>query len=343
MTGRLRRDASGAATAPGRVVAALIVPLLAFAWNGCGAPADDAAMTDGATMEGTAGSTETLALPADSDAPYPRVEELAPGVYSYEQEHMAGGERISTVSLFVVTDEGVLVADGQESPEETARLVRTIAEITDRPIRHVVVSSDHGDHTGGNSAFPEGAAFYAHPTSIATLEAQAATRDADDPPVIIPTEPVPERRVLELGGREIHLLFLGRAHTGGDLVVHLPEERVLFMSETFLHGIFPAMRSAYPTGWVAMLDRALAMDVEIYVPGHGPVLSGPELREGLETYREAMARVIDEARRLHDEGVPVEEAMDESRFGELRGWPLYASQAPRAIGRVYMELDGELP
>lgn len=319
---------------------------LAFGWGACGAPADDAAMTDDATMEAgteTEAAERALALPSDADAAYPRVDELAPGVYSYEQEHMAGGEPISTVSLFVVTDEGVLVADGQESPEETTRLVETIGGITDRPITHVVVSSDHGDHTGGNSAFPEGATFYAHPTSIATLESQTANRDADDPAMIIPTEAVPERRVLELGGREIHLLFLGRAHTGGDLVVYLPEERILFMSETFLHGIFPAMRSAYPSEWVDMIDRALAMDVDVYVPGHGPVLSGPELREGLETYRDAMVRVIAEARRLHDDGVPVEEAMDESRFGELRRWPLYESQAPRAIGRVYMELDGELP
>lgn len=317
-----------------------------LAWAACGAPADDAAMTADATMESgteTGAARTLLALPADTDAPYPRVEELAPGVYSYEQEHGAGGEMISTVSLFVVTGEGVLVADGQESPEETARLVETIAGITGEPIAHVVVSSDHGDHTGGNSAFPEGVTFYAHPTSIATLEAQAASRDADDPPMIIPTEAVPDRRVLELGGREIHLLFLGRAHTGGDLVVHLPEERVLFMSETFLHGIFPAMRSAYPSEWVGMIDRALAMDVDVYVPGHGPVLSGPELRDGLETYREAMVRVIDEARRLHRDGVPPEEAADEAHLADLRGWALYESQAPRALQRVYMELDGELP
>ena len=324
----------------------LLLASAVLVWTACGAPADDAAMTDDATLEAgteTAAGEAALALPADTDAPYPRVEELADGVYSYEQEHMAGGEMISTVSLFVVTEEGVLVADGQESPEETARLVETIAGITERPITHVVVSSDHGDHTGGNSAFPGGATFYAHPTSIATLEASAASREADEAPMIVPTEAVRERRVLELGGRQIHLLFLGRAHTGGDLVVYLPEERILFMSETFLHGIFPAMRSAYPSEWVAMIDRALAMDVDIYVPGHGPVLSGPELRTGLETYREAMVRVIDEARRLHADGVPVGEAADEARFADLRGWALYESQVPRALQRVYLELDGELP
>jgi cyclase len=57
------------------------------------------------------------------------------------------------------------------------------------------------------------------------------------------------------------VLFLGRAHTGGDLSVYLPRDKVLFMSEAFLHRVFPAMRSAYPTEWVRTLERAQSMDV----------------------------------------------------------------------------------
>src|SRR5690606_13444160 len=105
-----------------------------------------------------------------TDADFPRVQRLADGVYSYEQLRSAGDERFTTVSLFVVTDEGVLVADGQGSVEETERMLRHIAEITDRPVTHVVIGSDHGDHTAGNAAFPSTATFLAHPTSIAALE-----------------------------------------------------------------------------------------------------------------------------------------------------------------------------
>ncbi|NIP82584.1 MAG: hypothetical protein GWM90_26540, partial [Gemmatimonadetes bacterium] len=78
-------------------------------------------------------------------------------------------------------------------------------------------------------------------------------------PVVLPTQLVEDFEVLLLGGREIHVLFLGRAHTGGDLVVYLPAEKVLFMSEAYLHRVFPAMRSAYPTEWVAMIERAQAL------------------------------------------------------------------------------------
>ena len=110
-----------------------------------------------------------------TDDDFPRVKELAEGVYSYEQLRSAGDEKFTTVSLFVVTDDGVLVADGQGSPEETKRLVDAVAELSDQPITHVVICSDHGDHTAGNVSFPEGAVFYAHPTSKATLEAAASS------------------------------------------------------------------------------------------------------------------------------------------------------------------------
>lgn len=276
---------------------------------------------------------------------FPRMQELAPGVYSYEALRSAGEERFTTVSLVVVTDEGVLVADGQGSPEETARMVDAIGGVTDQPITHVVIASDHGDHTAGNSAFPEGAVFLAHPTSAAVLAASAARPDfrEDAPPVVVPTELVEEERVLELGGREVRILFLGRAHTGGDLAVHLPSEGVLFLSEAYLNRVFPAMRSAYPSEWVEMLRRAEALGAEIVVPGHGFVEIPAVLREEMVRYREALEQVVAEGRRLHAAGVPVDEAVEQADFGELEGWSLRESQGPIAIRRVYLELEGGLP
>lgn len=279
-----------------------------------------------------------------ADADFPRIQRLAEGVYSYEQLRSAGEEKFTTVSMFVVTPEGVLVADGQGSVEETQRMIDRIGTITPQPITHVVIASDHGDHTAGNSAFPKSATFLAHPTSAATLRAsarQAASRP-NTPPVVLPTELVEGSKVLNLGGREIQVLFLGRAHTGGDLVVYLPAERILFMSEAFLNRVFPAMRSAYPSEWVAMIEKAQAMDVGLFVPGHGFVDSPATLKEELETYRRALLQVIAEGRRLHAAGVPVEAAVEQARFGDLEGWSLRSSQGAIAIRRVYAELNGEL-
>ena len=280
-----------------------------------------------------------------SDSDFPRVQEIAEGVYAYEQLRSAGDERFTTVSMFVVTEAGVLVADGQGSVEETQRLIDTISEITSQPITHVVVCSDHGDHTAGNSAFPPGATFIAHPTSQAVLAASAADVDrADDAPlVVVPTETVDDRRSFQLGSKKIEILFLGRAHTGGDLHVYLPEDKILFMSEAYLNRIFPAMRSAYPSEWVATLAKAQAMDVDMYVPGHGFVDHPTVLEEELETFRRAALAVMDEAKRLHASGLEADVAIEQAAFGDLESWTLRASQGPTAIRRIYMELNGELP
>lgn len=274
---------------------------------------------------------------------FPRVQELEPGVYSYEQLRSAGDEMFTTVSLFVVTTDGVLVADGQGSVEETERLVEHIGRVTDQPITTVVVASDHGDHTAGNSAFPEGVELIAHPTSAAALERMAEGRDDDAPPILLATRTVADSLDLQMGDKLIRILHLGRAHTGGDLVVYLPEESVMFMSETYLHRIFPAMRSAFPSEWVEMIEAAQARDVETYVPGHGFVDHPSILAEELELFQGAIRVVVDEARQLHEEGYGVEDAQQQAFFGDLEEWSLRESQGDRAIARVYAEIEGTLP
>lgn len=107
------------------------------------------------------------------------------------------------------------------------QLVDAIGKLTAQPIKYVIVGSDHGDHTGGNSAFPESAIFVSHPTSKATLEQAAANpkRDPKAPRVVIPTEVVSDKRTIKLGGTQLDILHLGRAHTGGDLMVSLPRKK----------------------------------------------------------------------------------------------------------------------
>jgi glyoxylase-like metal-dependent hydrolase (beta-lactamase superfamily II) len=122
-------------------------------------------------------------------------------------------------------------------------LVAAVGKITPQPIKYVVVGFEHGDHIGGDTAFPESATFLVHPNSKVALERRIG-RSA---------ETVAERRVLKLGGTEIDVLFLGRAHTGGDLDVYLPREKILFMSEVFSNQIFPSMANGYPTEWLEAL------------------------------------------------------------------------------------------
>jgi cyclase len=270
------------------------------------------------------------------ESDFPRTIKIADGVYTYEDFH-AGDEKFTTTNLFLVTPEGVLVADGQGSVAETRGLVGAIAKVTSAPITYVVIASDHGDHTAGNAAFPAGVTYIIHPTSKAILDRAA---NGWKPPADALL--VPDKRSFALGGRTVDVMFLGRAHTGGDLAVWLPQQKILFLSEIFLNRVFPAMRSAYPTEWLKTLDRAEAMNADIFVAGHGFTETGPVSREEIAAYHKALAAVIKEATRLHAAGVPVESAVTQANFGEYASWTLSKSQGPIAIRRVYDELDGKL-
>lgn len=277
---------------------------------------------------------------------FPRVVKLADNVYGYEEIRSPG---FTTVSLFVVGRDGVLIADGQGSVASTQTMLDRIRTVTPLPIRWYVVGSDHGDHTAGNSVLPKDIRYVVHPTSRAQLvrdstNAASGGRSGQPPRVVI----VPhasmtgDRETIDLGGITVDVLFLGRAHTGGDLMVHVPGEKILFMSEAFLNRVFPAMRSAYPDDWVRLIDRALAMEVGRYVPGHGFIEEPAVSREELLAFRRALVAVTAEAKRLHALGLSPADAAKAANWGEYKEWFLAEQQAPIAIRRVYDQIEGRI-
>ncbi|MCM3878918.1 MAG: hypothetical protein ND807_02310, partial [Vicinamibacterales bacterium] len=165
---------------------------------------------------------------------FPTLKSTTGDVYVWQDVHTLG---FLTNNLIVITSEGVLVADGQGSPEATRKLVEAVRLLTPQPIKYVVVCSEHADHTGGNKAFP----------STATFISSAAS--------------------LKLGSTQIQILNTGRSHTGRDLEVYLPQERVLFTSESFSSHIFPSMASAYPSEWIQTLKKLQQIDATFVVPG----------------------------------------------------------------------------
>jgi glyoxylase-like metal-dependent hydrolase (beta-lactamase superfamily II) len=178
----------------------------------------------------------------------------------------------------------------------------------------------------------------------AASDATAAGRAAPAPRVVVvpPKAMTSDNQTIDLGGISVEVKFLGRAHTGGDLSVYVPGAKVLFMSEAFLNRVFPAMRSAYPTEWVQVLDRALALDADRYVPGHGFIEEGARSRAELIAYRDALRAVIAEVTRLHRSGVSVDDAIKQARWGEYASWFIADQQAPIAVRRIYDELNGTL-
>ncbi|MBX7199999.1 MAG: MBL fold metallo-hydrolase [Rhodospirillaceae bacterium] len=282
-------------------------------------------------------------------ADFPRWKAVAPNIYAYEGFHPS--KVMNTVSLIVVTNDGVVLVDAMGDPDQGQKLVENIKKLTPQPVKYLIVGSDHGDHMGGNgplkAAWP-GMTVISTPASQKAMEKNAAP----------PTELVTDKRTLNVGGTEIQILNLGRAHTGGDLVVYLPQSKIMFMSEVYLRGVFPAMRSAYPSEWVETIKKAQAMNANLYIAGHGWVDDAATMKAGLEDSRKALEAVIKEAKRLHAAKVPCVaapaaaagapppppcEAVTKANWGPANDLALKDSQAQIAVLKVYQEADGKLP
>ena len=277
---------------------------------------------------------------------FPRWKAIEPDIYTYEDTHSPDpdGSVLGTVSLIVVTKDGVVLLDGQGDPMDGKRLVDSIKKITPQPLKYVVVASDHIDHVGGNAelkaAWP-GAVFISSPASQKVL--------AKAP--VVPSETVSDKRVLTVGGTELQILNLGRGHTGGDLVVYLPQTKVLFAGEIYARGMFPSQRSSFPSEWVETLKKVKAMDAAWFIPGHGFIDTKAELKADLDFSIEIQEYIVAEGKRLHALGLPctnagtppVCEAAKQVNWGRYANYPQTKSKQDLAIARVYMEVEGKLP
>lgn len=272
---------------------------------------------------------------------FPRLKELAPNIYAYEGLlSLPGGVAFTTVSLIVITTNGVMVVDGQGDVWQTKLMIENIQKLTSQPLKYVVVASDHGDHVNGNAAFK---AAYPDVVFISSPVSQKRLANSETPP----TQTVDDERTIHMGDTEIRILSLGPAHTGGDLVAYLPESKIMFLGEVYLHGVFPAMRSAHPVQWIAAIEKAQAMDVSWYVPGHGFIDDAATMRRDLEAFRKSIEYVIAEVERLHALGLSCASPADclaagSANWGPYGDWTGSSMQGPFAITTIYEGIKGGL-
>ena len=249
-------------------------------------------------------------------------QEVAPGVWAGIRQDPFELPQEGN-SVFVVTDQGVVVFDAGGSPAMGESIVAKVRAVTAHPITHVIISHWHGDHMRGlqaiTAAFPE-VQIFTHPHSrdfiVATREkwlkrrvsmvpnikkaldgALSAKQDLGGRPLIpeeekwlrqglgitdqldrennrteyvIPDATFADSLTLYLGGRQIEFQHLGNAHTAGDLVMWLPQDRIIATGD-IVTGPVPLMPSPYTRDYVAVLERIKALGFQSLVPGHGLV------------------------------------------------------------------------
>jgi cyclase len=270
--------------------------------------------------------------------------EVAAGVYAFIQP---GG---ATDAGFIVDRDGVVIIDTLMTASLANQLLAEVRRVTDAPIRHIINTHWHGDHVFGNAVLPH-VPIIAHDTCREDLLAEwdghrAFLRDlypalwpemeqleATPPDITFET-----KATLHLASRSVELMFLGRAHTRGDVVAYLPDVGVAFAGDLAFHKYIPNARDGFPADWITAASRLEELGADIIVPGHGPLGTNAELHE----MRECLELVVGQVRQSYEAGLTEEQARDALQLGPFADWGRQEDRLPGVVRRAYMELRGDL-
>jgi glyoxylase-like metal-dependent hydrolase (beta-lactamase superfamily II) len=239
-------------------------------------------------------------------------------------------------------------------------MIELYATVSSEPAGRVVNTHHNGDHCWGNQLLRDAeiighrlcaeammkdlkpellqAMMQSPGDDAAVQEFAEALRDFDFSGIELtpPTTLVQDRLDLDLDGTRVEILYVGPAHTAGDVIVHLPEERIVFGGDILFISCTPIGWEGTFSAWMKALDRIIELEPEAVVPGHGPVC-GVEAVGELKRYLEYVAS---ESRRFFEAGLPAFEAAKRIDLGPYADW----DEPYRLIfnvERAYRELRGE--
>ena len=259
---------------------------------------------------------------------------MSAGVYAYLQPD--GTWWINNTG-FLAGPQGVLSIDACATERRTRAYARAIAGVTPAPVRAVVNTHHHGDHTFGNCLFP-GAAIIGHERTRAEALASGPPRPMPfwagpdwgelslDPPFITFTDEL----TLHSGDLRAQVRHVGMpAHTTNDSIVWIPERSVLFCGDLIFNGGTPFLLMGSVAGAIEVLEQVIRpLGAAITVPGHGPVFHGTGPLEATLDY---LRFVLDVAGRARAAGVAPLEAARDTGLGRFAGWP----DAERIVGNLH--------
>jgi len=254
---------------------------------------------------------------------------------------------------FVITGDGVVVFDSLGTPSLAEKLVNKIREITDQPIRKVIVSHFHADHIYGLQVFedmgaeisaPEGAQKYLQ--SEAAKERLEERQFSLDPWVnenthlVLPDITVSKSNTFTMGDVTFTINYMGKAHSDGDLSMLIEPDKVLFSGDIIFEGRVPFVGSADTKNWLETLTRLETGGLTALIPGHGPASTSPKetialTRAYLAYLREVMGAAVDEF-------IPFDEAYAEADWSRFKHLPAFEEGNRINAYQVYLSMEAEL-
>jgi glyoxylase-like metal-dependent hydrolase (beta-lactamase superfamily II) len=280
------------------------------------------------------------------------VREVAPGVFfrfsaisATDKSVVFGGSN----NIWVVFEDYVLLYDAN-FPKEAGDVLAAVRKTTDKPIRYVLDSHHHGDHAYGNAVFARAGATVVAQANCARLlrvngpeefaaagKGPTGRKDIANSALKVPDLIFDEKLVLEDGKQRAELLYFGHAHTQGDAFLYLPKLKILCTGDACTNGPFNFMGHADSASWIKVLERAQQLDVNLVLPGHGPLARPDVLAKQRRYFVELRAQVkkgIEAGREVED----IARAIDMPWHKEWTG--IEASERLDNIKHVYDELTG---
>jgi glyoxylase-like metal-dependent hydrolase (beta-lactamase superfamily II) len=242
-----------------------------------------------------------------------------------------------------------MAIDTLAAPLHTKAFIAAALKATGKSFNRVVNTHHHSDHVLGNQFFLPAEIVGHEFCRQAVVDAQFGAipsfwqkREgwADGTEVFRKTPPVTtfnDKVTYHYGDLRVELLFVGPAHTWGDVLIHVPQHKILFAADTAFYYVAPACQSAHVTKWIEVVDKIAGMDVETIVPGHGPIGGKKELAQTGEYLR----RLKREAKKHYDAGMRPGQAAAEINMGELN-WFRTEERIVTTVVRLYAEFNGTL-
>ncbi len=254
----------------------------------------------------------------------------------------------------VVGDEAVMVIDTQATPVMAQDVIRRIREVTDKPIKYVVLSHYHAVRVLGASGYKPEHIIASRDTFDLIVERGEADMKSEIerfprlfravesvPGLTWPTIVFEKRMTLWLGRLQVEIMQLGRGHTKGDTVVWLPQEKILFSGDLVEYGATPYTGDAYLTDWPATLDAVAALKPEKLVPGRGASLMTPkDVQAGLDGTRAFITEMFGAVKRGAAAGKDLRTVYKDTyaalkpKFG---AWVIFDHCLPFDVTRAYDE------
>jgi len=265
-------------------------------------------------------------------------EKLAEGVYMLK----GAGDNIG---LSVGADAAFLI-DDQYAPL-TPKIKAAVAALTPKPVKFVLNTHWHGDHSGGNKDFGEsGTLIVAHENVRKRMSTEQfieafGMKTPPSEPVALPVVTFADSVTFHLNGDEIQAFHVAPAHTDGDSVVQFRKANVLHGGDTFFNGMYPFIdlsSGGSVAGMIAAADRmlALANDATKIIPGHGPLATKADLK----AYRDMLSTARDRVAALVKEGKPLEQVTAAKPLADLDAkWGQGFLKADPFVSILYKDLS----